>query len=700
MPVKIPLMVTAAVAVALTPMYGSFGLFDPWETHYAEVARNMRQAGDWISPWWGSAWPSEGPCRVDADCPSTNVCEASRSDYLDRPGTCRPAHIAREGRYFFSKPALSFWMMALGMGAVGPGPWGIRLPFLLAALLGVFELSRAACRLWGPRAGALAGVVMGASPMVALMSRQALTDGPFVALLTAGCARLMTGLWDDDPERDEPAPRAFAALALGVAGWATAQALLIGLQLRVVVPVGPGVALPLGPLQALVWTALTAAFLRSAWRSGPTARKVDLWVGHALLGLALLGKGVLAIALPAVAFMAHLVVTRERGLAGRLELPRGVAVASAMALPWYVAMLTRHHPEFWQRFFVHDHIKRLTSGVHAVDGGGFEHYVLWLGLAMFPWSALLPAAALAQAVSTPEGCERSGPRQARLFCGLWALTALAVFSLARTKFHHYILPAVPPAAVLIALLLDDLAGDHWPRRTKALVTLSGLGGVTVLGADLVAHPRRIINLVSYLYDRAWPHASALQGELGLWAVAAGAAMLPGILRRPKATPVALSAVALAFAAWCTTRYLPAASATWSQQGIFDTYYKECGEVVGMRCERPIVSYRMFWRGETWHSGNTVIPLRDDAHVQHFLTGPVGRGAFYAVLERRRLTTQFHAELSPRRREGVRVIHDSNAKFVLVHVPAAAPSTPPHKGPPSGHEPAKPRRSRSQSPGPG
>ena len=693
-------MVTAALAVALTPMYGSFGLFDPWETHYAEVARNMRESGDWISPWWGSEWPSEGPCRVDADCGPAGVCEASRADYLDQPAACRPADIPREGRYFLSKPALSFWMMALGMGALGPGPWGVRLPFLLAALFGVFELSRAASRLWGPRVGALSGIVMGASPMVALMSRQALTDGPFVALLTAGCARLMTGLWDDAHDRDAPAPRAFAALAVGVAAWAVAQALLVGLQLRVFVPLGPGVHAPVGPLHALGWVTLTAAFLRSAWRSGPTARKVDLWAGHALLGLALLGKGILAIALPAVAAVAYLAVTRDRRFVGRLELPRGVAVAAAVALPWYVAMLTRHHPGFWQRFFVHDHIKRLTGGVHAVDGGGFEHYVLWLGLAMFPWSALLPAAALAETVAAPDTGDRTGPQRARLFCGLWLLTAVAVFSLARTKFHHYILPAVPPAAVLIALLLDDLGRDRWPRRTKALVTLSGLGGVAVLGADLAAHPRRIINLVTYLYDRAWPSEPALHGELALWGIAAAIAMLPGLLRRPKATPVALSAVALAFAAWCTTRYLPAASATWSQQGIFDTYYDECGEVIGKRCERPIVSYRMFWRGETWHSGNTVVPLREDAHVEHFLTSPAGRGEFYAVVERRRLTTQFHGELSPRRREGVRVVHDANAKFVLVHVPAAPQPPTPLKEAPSAPPPAEPRRSRSQSPAPG
>ena len=61
-------MVTLALAAVLVPNYGSFGLFDPWETHYAEVARNMLESGDWISPWWGSEWPSGEPCHAQQDC--------------------------------------------------------------------------------------------------------------------------------------------------------------------------------------------------------------------------------------------------------------------------------------------------------------------------------------------------------------------------------------------------------------------------------------------------------------------------------------------------------------------------------------------------------------------------------------------------------------------------------------------------------
>src|SRR4051812_2835851 len=65
------------------PLAGSYGLWDPWETHYSEVARQMTKRGDYISLWWPGA-------PIDAD-------------------------------HFWSKPVLSFWIMSLSMRLFGLG---------------------------------------------------------------------------------------------------------------------------------------------------------------------------------------------------------------------------------------------------------------------------------------------------------------------------------------------------------------------------------------------------------------------------------------------------------------------------------------------------------------------------------------------------------------------------------------------------
>ena len=67
----------AITALLHLPRLGSFGLLDPWETHYGEVAREMLARDDWISLWW-----------------------------------------AQDG-WFWSKPILDFWIQALAMSLFG-----------------------------------------------------------------------------------------------------------------------------------------------------------------------------------------------------------------------------------------------------------------------------------------------------------------------------------------------------------------------------------------------------------------------------------------------------------------------------------------------------------------------------------------------------------------------------------------------------
>src|SRR5690606_7759841 len=154
----------------------------------------------------------------------------------------------------------------------------------------------------------------------------------------------------------------------------------------------------------------------------------------------------------------------------------------AVSFPWYAAMLIRHNPGFWQRFFVHDHFKRLASGVHQIPAGSFEHFIRWLSYGLFPWTAFIPAALgrLFDGKGLGQDDDRS---RATLILVLWAVLAFTLFTLSSTKFHHYIFPVVPALAMLIALALDDfLDGDGvaqpWP------LYLAGVGILGVVAWDL------------------------------------------------------------------------------------------------------------------------------------------------------------------------------------------------------------------------
>ena len=52
-------------------------------------------------------------------------------------------------------------------------------------------------------------------------------------------------------------------------------------------------------------------------------------------------------------------------------------------------MYVRHGPFFTDRLLIHDHINRLTSGVHG-DTGSIQYFMRQLGYGAFPWIGLVP----------------------------------------------------------------------------------------------------------------------------------------------------------------------------------------------------------------------------------------------------------------------------------------------------------------------
>src|SRR5581483_10964015 len=114
----------AAVALALTagallavrcdrpPFFDNEGRF-------AEVAREMVESGDWITP------------RLD-------------------------------GTLFLNKPPLTYWLAGLVFRVTGPSEWARLVP-VLAAVVTLFATCRLGALLYGARVGLLAGVVLATS---------------------------------------------------------------------------------------------------------------------------------------------------------------------------------------------------------------------------------------------------------------------------------------------------------------------------------------------------------------------------------------------------------------------------------------------------------------------------------------------------------------------------------------------------------
>jgi 4-amino-4-deoxy-L-arabinose transferase-like glycosyltransferase len=183
------------------------------------------------------------------------------------------------------------------------------------------------------------------------------------------------------------------------------------------------------------------------------------WAAGALLGMAVLAKGLLPLAL----FLPALWLSRTRWRALLwLTLP-----FLLVAGPWYGLMFSTHGEQFWQEFFVRHHFQRFTSeAVQHVQP--FWFYLAVLPGIIFPWSGFVFALRWPRAMKPAE----------KLL--LWSFVfGLLFLSASRNKLPGYILPLLVPFFALTGLQLSRRANaNRW--LAPAFVLLAVLPSLPAL----------------------------------------------------------------------------------------------------------------------------------------------------------------------------------------------------------------------------
>jgi hypothetical protein len=367
------------------------------------------------------------------------------------------------------------------------------------------------------------------------------------------------------------------------------------------------------------WRA-TAAVADRALAMSPiaTMRQVYLLGMYFLLGVSVLAKGPPGLAVVAGVAALHVAcLWRWRALAdGAFELKRGLLLMIAVALPWHIAMFFRVGPSFVNEYVFTHILNRASVGVDN-SPGTFEYYTSQLGHGMWLWAALLPAA-LGAAVLRARHDTREG--RVRFLVTLWAIVAVGVFSLVQTKFHHYILPAIPPLALIVALFLDDLLARR--DRLHPIFAALGAGIALLVCRDLMYEPERWIEMFVFRYDRPWPTAEpyAVDPSDGVLALGlAGALGLAVLATRFVRIGVALTGAAgLAVCVWALQVYMPHAGTHWGMREAARTYYAQRTIYGQQLAYFGLAQLHDDWSaaGETW-SFETFIP--DDLQVGQPMT---------------------------------------------------------------------------------
>lgn len=415
---------------------GSVGLVDETEPLFAEAARQMTVTGDWITPYFN-------------------------------------------GETRFDKPPLIYWLMAIAYKLIGVNEWAVRLPSAMAAIA-LMLLSFYTLRYFGiSRPGDV-------SVKETQVQSKTVAHIPQISLRLLVPLSLRQSQLTTDNYTHLESQRWLSA-------WIGAA--LIAFNPITIIWARTGVSDML--LSSCMGSALLAFFLGYAQgenfadpqfsganvetdkgtrgegdgekikvrgydsKGTPTQKMLSFpsgWylVFYVLIALAILAKGPVGIVVPGLIIGSFLLYVGNLGQVWReMRVLMGLVIILALAVPWYVLVTLANGEDYIESFFGYHNFERFTGVVnHHWAPWYFYFLVVLVGFA--PWSSYLPIAIARLRIGNRQRWQAS-PRfsQLGLFAWFWFAGIFGFFTIAVTKLPSYVLPLMPAAAILVALLWSD-----------------------------------------------------------------------------------------------------------------------------------------------------------------------------------------------------------------------------------------------------
>jgi len=345
--------------------------------------------------------------------------EASRQMYVT--GDWITPYFNGETR--FDKPALIYWCQAIAYMIFGVNEWAVRLPSAIAAL------------------------AMIALVFYTLYWYQAQTD---------------------DLEGVYRASRRWLTAGLG--------ATVIALNPETIAWARVGVSDML--LTGCMASGLLCFFLGYAQPPASSVKARWYFAFYVLIGLAILTKGPVGIVLPGLIILLFLLylgnfwqVVRE------IRLIRGMLVVCAASMPWYILVTWRNGWNFIDSFFGLHNVERFTEVVNGHSAPWYFYFIV-VTVGFAPYSVYLPLAIARLKLWERKlwmATERS--QQLGLFACCWFIGVFSFFTIAVTKLPSYVLPLMPAAGILIALLWNNLIVDTGKQGVRIVSPNSSLSPV-------------------------------------------------------------------------------------------------------------------------------------------------------------------------------------------------------------------------------
>jgi len=337
------------------------------------------------------------------------------------------------------KPVLTYWMMISAYKVFGVNEFAARFwsaVFGLGSVLLTYQLGR---RLFSPRIGFWAGLILATNLNFGIIARAATPDALLTFCTTlavytfvCGALRRAGSVAADDGNR---------IVELAQPGWGTYALTYAAMGAGVLVKGPVGVVLPTAILGLFQLCTRGPNALAGLPAEPPTSGRWG-WLSRLLDGLVR-------------TFAPGHFVRTIMGLRPITALAAVLLVAG----PWYVWVGLRTDGAWLAQFFGVHNFGRFLS---AMDNhrGPMVYYLIVIPLLFFPWSILLLASVRELAT---RAARSSASRPGAILVACWLAVYLGFFSLASTKLPNYIIPCYPALALMTALFVE-----RWTCRPASL----------------------------------------------------------------------------------------------------------------------------------------------------------------------------------------------------------------------------------------
>jgi hypothetical protein len=209
-------------------------------------------------------------------------------------------------------------------------------------------------------------------------------------------------------------------------------------------------ALPDLPLAFLISATIAAVFAAFDARGRAGVR---WWLAAGVAtGLGCLMKGPIAVVVPALAVVPAWWLERREARVHWPHVALAGGVAAAVALPWYVAMTMTHGVAYLESFFLADNLERFAT-TRFNETRPIWFYVPVIAGGLLPWTLFGALAAVPATVALARRQWRPARTEWRLLS--WALVPTVFFMASVGQQPRYVLPVLPPLAILMARAISQ-----------------------------------------------------------------------------------------------------------------------------------------------------------------------------------------------------------------------------------------------------